>query len=154
MQRVTPGVGAAFGPVEEALRDVFVPALFRGLTEGLPTRDNTCLPVKQAGMAIPDPVKTAPEIWTASCVITGHLVAALRGQAAFQTADHTTCLRGGWLAVRHRGGATGRSGVDGGTGGAPGPAGTSNAMGGKERGLAHGAAVHSQWNRAGGPGVA
>ena len=103
MQRVTPGVGAAFGPVEEALREGFVPALFRGLTEGLPTRENTCLPVKQAGLAIPDPVKTAPENWTASCVITGHLVAALRGQAAFRTANHTACLRGGRLSVRHRG---------------------------------------------------
>ena len=28
VQRVTPEVGAAFGPVEEALQDVFVPALF------------------------------------------------------------------------------------------------------------------------------
>ena len=96
-------MGAAFGPVEEALREVFVPALFRGLTEGLPTRENTRLPVKQAGLAIPDPVKTAPENWTASCVITGHLVAALRDQAAFRTVDHTACLRGGRLAVRHRG---------------------------------------------------
>ena len=37
MQRVTPGVEEAFGPVEEALREVFVPALFRGLSEGVPT---------------------------------------------------------------------------------------------------------------------
>ena len=28
VHRVTPGVGAAFGPVEETLREVFVPALF------------------------------------------------------------------------------------------------------------------------------
>ena len=103
VQRVTPGVGATFGPFEEALQEVFVLDLFRGLTEGLPTRDNTCLPVNQAGMAITDPVNTAPENWTASCVITGRLVAALRGQAAFRKADHTACLRGGRLAVRHRG---------------------------------------------------
>ena len=103
MQRVTHGAGAAFGPVEEALREVFFPALFRGLTEGLPTRENTRLPVKQAGLAIPDPVKTAPENWTASCIITGHLVAALRVQAVFRTADQSACLRGGRLAVRHRG---------------------------------------------------
>ena len=86
VQRVTPGVGAAFGPVEEAFREVFVPALFRGLLEGLPTRENTCLLVKQAGLDLPDPVKTAPENWTASCVIIGHLVAALRGQVVFLTA--------------------------------------------------------------------
>ena len=103
MQRVTPGVGALFGPVEEVLREVFLPALFQGLTERLLTRANTRLPVKQAGLAIPDPVQTSPENWTASCVITGHLVAALRGQAAFRTADHMACLRGRRLAVRHRG---------------------------------------------------
>ena len=59
--------------------------------------------MKQAGLAIPDLVKTAPENWTASCVITGHLVAALRGHVVFLTADHSACLRGGRLAVRHWG---------------------------------------------------
>ena len=154
VQRVTPGVGAAFGLVEEALWEVFLPALFQGLKEGLPTRANTRLPVKQAGLAIPDPIKTAPENWTASCVITGHLVAALRGQAAFRTANGTACLRGGAAGRVAQGGATGGSGVDGGTGGGPGPAGTLNATGGKDRGLAHGAAVHSEGHRAGGPVVA
>ena len=43
MHRVTPGVAAAFGPVKEALREVFFLDLLRGLTEGLPTRDNTLL---------------------------------------------------------------------------------------------------------------
>ena len=33
VQRVTPGVGDTFGPVEEALREIFVPALFEGLRE-------------------------------------------------------------------------------------------------------------------------
>ena len=32
VQRVTPGLGEAFVPVEEALREIFFPALFRGLT--------------------------------------------------------------------------------------------------------------------------
>ena len=39
VQRVTPGVGAAFGPVKDALQEVFLPALFQGLAEGLPTRE-------------------------------------------------------------------------------------------------------------------
>ena len=70
---------------------------------GLPTRDNTRLPVNQAGLALPDPKQTAPENWTASCVITGHLVAALRVQVVFQTADHSACLRKGWMAMQHQG---------------------------------------------------
>ena len=59
--------------------------------------------MKQAGLALPNPTQTAPENWTASCVITGHLVAALRGQVEFLTADHSACLREGRTAVRRRG---------------------------------------------------
>ena len=80
MQRVTPVIGDAFGPVEKALQETFLPALFEELGEGAPERGVTRLPVKQAGLDLPDPTLTAPENRTASCVITGHLVAALRGQ--------------------------------------------------------------------------
>ena len=69
----------------------------------MPERGVTCLPVKQAGLALPDPSQTAPENWTASCVITGHVVAALRGQVELRTADHSACLREGRTAVRRRG---------------------------------------------------
>ena len=69
----------------------------------MPGRGVTRLPVKQAGLALPDPSQTAPENWTASCVITGHLVAALRDQLEFRTADHSACLWEGWTSVRRRG---------------------------------------------------
>ena len=62
--------------------------------------------------------------------------------------------KGGTAGRAAPGGETGGSGVDGVTGGVPGPGGTLNATSGKEQGLAHGAAVHSQWDRAGVPGVA
>ena len=41
-------------------------------------------------MDLPDPTNLAPENWTASCV-----VAALRGQEDFRTADHSTYLHEG-----------------------------------------------------------
>ena len=88
MQRLTPGIDNAFRPVEKALRETFVPALFERLGDGILERGATRLPVKQAGLAIPEPSQTATENWMASCVITGHLVAALRGQVEFRTADH------------------------------------------------------------------
>ena len=88
VQRVTKGVGDSFGPVEDAQKETFVPALCQGLREGVPERGVTRLPVKRAGLALPDPSLTASENWTASCIITGHLVSALRGQVEFQTADH------------------------------------------------------------------
>ena len=58
------------------------------------------MPVKQAGTALPDMTLAAPENWQASCVITGHLVSALRVQVPFRTADHASCLRDGRAAVR------------------------------------------------------
>ena len=88
MQRVTPGVGDDFVPVEDALKDIFMPALFQDLRERVPERGVIRLPVKQAELAVPDPSQTSPENWTASCVTTGHLVRAIRGQVEFRTADH------------------------------------------------------------------
>ena len=65
-------------------------------------RGVTRLSVKQAGLDLPDPTKTAPENWMASCVITGHLVAALRGHEVFKTADHLACLREGRTTMPKR----------------------------------------------------
>ena len=92
VQRVTPCIGDSFGQVEKALRETFLPSLFQGLGEGELGSGVTFLPVKQAGLALLDPTNTAPENWTASCVIRGHLVAALRGQVEFWTEDHSACL--------------------------------------------------------------
>ena len=61
VQRVTPGIRDSFRPVEEALRETFFLALLQGLGEGAPGRGVTRLPVKQAGLALPDPENTAPE---------------------------------------------------------------------------------------------
>ena len=100
MQQVTPGIGDAFRPVETALKETFIPALFEVLGNVVLEQGVTRLTVKQAGLALPDPSQTASENWTASCVITGHLVAALRGQVEFWTADHSACLWEGRTAVR------------------------------------------------------
>ena len=43
-----------------------------------------------------------PNNWTASGVITGHLVAALRGQVELRTADNSTCLWEGQTEVWRR----------------------------------------------------
>ena len=70
VQRVTPAVGDSFGPVEKTLKDTIVLALFEELREGVLERGVTCLNIKQAGLALPDPSQKAPENFTASCVIT------------------------------------------------------------------------------------
>ena len=102
VQRVTPGIGNAFGPIEKALQETFLPALFDGLGEGAPERGVTRMTVKHSGLALTDQNLTSPENWTESCVITGHLVAELRGKVEFLTADHSACLREGWMAVWRR----------------------------------------------------
>ena len=79
-----------------------MPSLFQGLVEGIPGRGVTRLQKKQAGIALPDPTSMAPENWTTSCVITGHLVTALSGQEESRMADHVTCLREGREEVRKR----------------------------------------------------
>ena len=73
------GVGscAARHPVEDALQEVFLPALFREGTSQIPGRAVTSLSVKQAGISLPDPTQTARSKWTTSFVITGHFVAAI-----------------------------------------------------------------------------
>ena len=100
MQQVTPGIGDAFGPMEEEIVKAFLPEIFEGVEDGYLGREINRLPVKQAGMALPDLTRTAPENWQASCVITGYLVSALRGQVPFRTADHAACLQIGRAAFR------------------------------------------------------
>ena len=61
VQRIIPNIGDAFSPVEQALREAFIPSLFQFLIEGTPGRGLTRLPVKQVVRAIPYPTKTVPE---------------------------------------------------------------------------------------------
>ena len=46
VQRVTPGIGEEFGPVEEEIAKAFLPALFEGVRDGAPGREITRFPVK------------------------------------------------------------------------------------------------------------
>ena len=79
MQWVAPDIGHAFGPVKTYLQDTSLPALLQGKGEGILGRWVTRLPVKQAGLSLPDPTKTAPKNWTASCVVTVHISTVPRG---------------------------------------------------------------------------
>ena len=82
----------AFQVVEDALRDILLPDLFQGGMNKIPRREITGLPVKQAGIALPDTTRTAGGNWTASCVITGHLVAAICMTAEFRLSGHSILM--------------------------------------------------------------
>ena len=70
VQRVTPGIGPAFHPVEDDLRNAFLTFLFKGSTSQITGRAATVLPVEQAEIALSNPNQTAGANWTASCLIT------------------------------------------------------------------------------------
>ena len=61
---------------------------FSRATYLIPGKAITGLPVKQAGIALPDPTQTTRDNWMASCFIIGHLVAELRSTAEFRSGDH------------------------------------------------------------------
>ena len=88
--------------VEEEIKTAFIPEIFHGVGDGAPGREITCLPVKQAGLALTDSTRLAHDNWKAYCVITGHLVSALRGQVTFRTADHAACLWNRRAVVRSK----------------------------------------------------
>ena len=58
--------------------------------------------MKQVGLALLDSTKMVIKNWTASCVITGNLVASLRVQEGLRRADHAACMRKGREEVRKR----------------------------------------------------
>ena len=55
MQRVTPDIGTAFQPVEDALSGTFLPTLFKLDTYQNPRRVVTGMSFDKAGIDLPDP---------------------------------------------------------------------------------------------------
>ena len=110
--------------------------------------------MNQAVLDLPDPTKKSPKDRTESYVITGHLVAALRGQDEFRTTDHATFLREG----RGRGSEAECNAVGGGTGRDPRECPhlscTPSTAGEKDGGMDDGADAHSQRDGTGCAGMA
>ena len=57
LQRVLPDISDYFAPIEQALQSEFIPALFGD--EQAPPRSLSKLPVRYAGLGIPDPVSNS-----------------------------------------------------------------------------------------------
>ena len=60
-----------------------MPDIFLGEEAHMPGQTITVFLVKQARLDIPDPTLTGQGGFTASCVVTGHLLADLRGRVEF-----------------------------------------------------------------------
>jgi hypothetical protein len=89
VQRVVDGIADGFEEVEAAIRTKFLPALFGDdISEPDHFRKLLSLPVKHAGLALPNPTISGPANYDASILVCSHLLAAFRGTATFSTADH------------------------------------------------------------------
>jgi hypothetical protein len=89
VQRVVGNMSGSFSEVEKVLRSDFIPAMFREeqeVDDGF--RTLLGLPVKQAGIALPDLTISGPANHRASILVCSYLLAAFRGQAIFSTTDH------------------------------------------------------------------
>ena len=102
LQRVTEDLGPTFCGIEERLAKKFIPALFGTELEDPAVRILSTLPVKEAGMAIPNPTKTARQNYNASTVAVGHLVQAIRGRDQFRPADHYSVIQSAKKATLER----------------------------------------------------
>jgi hypothetical protein len=69
LQPVTDGISTEFESVESSLKEDFLPALLVQSKIGQPLRDLLALPVKHAGIAIPNPTTSARGNFMASTVV-------------------------------------------------------------------------------------
>jgi hypothetical protein len=91
IQRVIEDIGDCFFDLEEAINDVFLPALYsKSLKDCNYCRKLSALPVKYAGLTIPDPSATSEENFEASTLVCSHLLAAFRGVEPSSSHDHKT----------------------------------------------------------------
>ncbi len=95
VQRVVSDIGDQFAEVENAISHTFLPALFdEVIPDDDPRLKLACLPVKHAGLALPDPTASAQTNFDASILVCSHLLAAIRGVDKFRTADHKAVIHG------------------------------------------------------------
>ena len=88
------------GPIEEALREKFFPALFRGEEINADFRKILGRSVKHGGLVIPDPRLSAEIAYNTSKASSGELVDSLLGGSALNYVGHRACICKSSLAAR------------------------------------------------------
>ena len=76
MQRVVPDIAESFAPIEKALAEEFIPALFGG--SDAPSREISQLPVRFAGVGVSNPVSAADANFALSLSMTADVSASLK----------------------------------------------------------------------------
>ena len=96
MHHDTPYTGKSFVPAEESPRYYFLIVLFWGVEEVMPMQDTTIITVTQVGLELLDLTLSAPYKWTASCVVTCHLVDTIWGHIEFLSGYHAQMQEESW----------------------------------------------------------
>jgi hypothetical protein len=104
LSRAVPGVEVHLGPVEEAIRDVFIPALLecsaedvRGNSDFRQLLSHGC---KQGGLNIRNPVASAPRMRQSSVEGGKVLVKSLREAGDLDLVEHQQCAKGAGLRAK------------------------------------------------------
>jgi hypothetical protein len=76
VQRVTKGIGLEFAFIEKTLAKTFLQTLFDNEYDNEDPRRTLlpCLPIKWAGLAIPDPTTLAQPNYEASILLCSHIL--------------------------------------------------------------------------------
>jgi hypothetical protein len=93
VQRVTKGIGPEFKKIEFALARTFLPTLFGDDYDADDSHHKiSCLPVKCAGLAIPDPTSLAASDNNTSILLCSHILAAFCGVDFGCSANHLAVI--------------------------------------------------------------
>jgi hypothetical protein len=88
---VVKDIGPKYTCIWDAMQTTFLPSLlWDKIADDDPVRRLICIPMKKAGLALPDPVVNAQTHLFASEVTNLHLIQVVRGAAVFSLADHQT----------------------------------------------------------------
>jgi hypothetical protein len=108
VQRVTKGIGPEFAAVEQTLAKTFLPTLFGDeYDDNDPRRALAGLPVKWAGLAIPDPTTLAQPNYEASILLCSQSV------DVFRSTDHLKVIRDVKAELKLRNAAKNESSLNG-----------------------------------------
>lgn len=93
VQRVRQDIGNDFHNVQKAIAADFLPSLFGdNIMDDDPRIRLATLPVKAAGLALPNPVESADPNYLSSLEACSHLCEAILGNIVFSPADHRTTI--------------------------------------------------------------
>ena len=100
--RTTPGVGAHMGPVEDAIRNVMIPAILQLKPSEVTDDLRTLLShgVKQGGINFRNPVEDADAVFASSEAASGTSVASLLDGTVLEPVTHRGQVRAASVAAR------------------------------------------------------